>query len=161
MMRVAKHTVVAIDYTLKDDDGQVLDSSEGREPLSYLHGVGGIIPGLERELDGKEAGASLSVAIAPEDGYGERNEQLQQALPRKEFDDVENLELGMQFQVESNAGPMVITVVEIAEETVTVDGNHPLAGVNLNFDVTVREVREATEEEVEHGHAHGPGGHEH
>lgn len=160
-MRIEKNTVVAIDYTLKDDDGQVLDSSEGQSPLTYLHGNGGIIPGLERELDGKVVGDELQVSVAPADAYGERNDALQQDVPKSQFESVPDLAPGMQFQVESNAGPMVITVVEIGEEEVTVDGNHPLAGVNLNFAVTVREIREATEAELEHGHAHGPGGHEH
>jgi FKBP-type peptidyl-prolyl cis-trans isomerase SlyD len=160
-MRIAKDTVVAFDYTLTDDDGQVLDSSEGREPLSYLHGAGGIIPGLERELDGKQVGDQLQVAVAPEDGYGRRNEALQQEVPRDQFDGIEDLAPGMQFRVDSSVGPMVITVVEIAEDAVTVDGNHPLAGVNLNFAVSVREVREATEEELAHGHAHGSGGDSH
>ncbi len=159
-MRIEKNTIVAIDYTLKDDDGQVLDSSDGREPLTYLHGVGGLIPGLEQELAGKQAGDQLQIAVAPADGYGERNEALQQEVPRSEFQGVEELELGMQFRVESDDGPLVVTIVEIDDDIVTIDGNHPLAGVNLNFAVTVREVREATQEELEHGHAHGPGGHE-
>ena len=160
-MRIAKDTVVAIDYTLTDDEGQVLDSSEGQEPLSYLHGASGIIPGLERELDGKQVGDQLQVAVAPEDGYGERNEELRQDVARDQFDEIEDLALGMQFQVDSDAGPMVITIVDIAEDVVAVDGNHPLAGVNLNFAVTVREVRDATEAELAHGHVHGPGGHSH
>lgn len=157
-MRIEKNTVVAIDYTLKDDDGQVLDSSEGQSPLTYLHGTGGIIPGLERELDGKEVGDELEVSVAPADAYGERNEALRQGVPKSQFESVPDLAPGMQFQVDSNAGPMVITVIEIGEEEVTVDGNHPLAGVNLNFAVTVRDIREATQEEIEHGNARGPGG---
>ena len=157
-MQIAKNTVVAIDYRLTDDEGQVLDSSEGRGPLSYLHGTGGIIPGLESELDGKHVGDQLQVAVAPEHGYGHRNEALRQDVPRIEFGEIKDLDVGMQFRVESDAGPMVITIVEIAEDFVTIDGNHPLAGVNLNFAVTVREVREATDDELAHGHAHGPGG---
>ena len=160
-MQITKNAAVAIDYTLTDDDGQVLDSSEGREPLSYLHGAGGVIPGLERELDGKQVGDQLQVAVAPEDGYGERNEALQQDIQRDQFDGIDDIDLGMQFRVDSDAGPVAVTVVEIAEDVVTIDGNHPLAGVNLNFAVTVREVREATEEELAHGHTHGPGGHSH
>lgn len=160
-MRIEKNTVVAIDYTLKDDDGQVLDSSEGQNPLTYLHGTGGIIPGLERELDGKEVGDELQVSVPPADAYGERNDALRQEVPRSQFESIPDLAPGMQFQVNSNAGPMVITVIEVGEEEVTVDGNHPLAGVNLNFAVTVRDIREATQEELEHGHAHGPGGHQH
>lgn len=153
-MRIAENTVVAIDYTLSDDDGKVLDSSDGREPLSYLHGAGAIIPGLERELDGKAVGDELQVAIAPEDGYGQRNDALRQQVAREQFVGVDNLAVGMQFQVQTNNGPTVITVVEIGDEIVTVDANHPLAGVTLNFAVTVREVREATAEEIEHGHVH-------
>lgn len=160
-MRVADNTVVSIDYVLKDDDGQVLDSSEGGDPLSYLHGVGGIIAGLERELTGKETGDSLQVSLAPADAYGERNEGLRQDVPRENFADIDDLAPGMQFRVDSKDGPLVVTVVEVSESNVVVDGNHPLAGVNLNFNVTVREVRSATEEEIQHGHAHGPGGHAH
>ncbi len=158
-MRIAKNTVVAIDYKLTNDDGELLDTSEGNEPLSYLHGVGEIIPGLERELDGKEAGDRLQVAVAAEEGYGQRDEQLKQKVERDQFEDVDELEVGMQFQVESDGDPEVVTVVQIADDIITVDGNHPFAGVKLNFDVTVREVREATEEELAHGHAHGPDGH--
>jgi FKBP-type peptidyl-prolyl cis-trans isomerase SlyD len=159
-MQIAKNSVVTIDYTLTDDSGTVLDSSEGREPLSYLHGSGGIIPGLECELDGKQIGEQLKVAVSPEDGYGIRNDALCQEVPRSHFDGIEGLEVGMRFRVDSDAGPMVITVMEIGDDSVSVDGNHPLAGVNLNFAVTVREVREATEEELAHGHVHGTdGGH--
>ena len=154
-MQIAKNTIVAIDYTLADDDGQVLDSSEGRGSLLYLHGTGKIIPGLERELYGKQVGDRLQIPVAAEDGYGERDEALRQEVPRSQFEGIEDLAPGMQFRVESNSGPLVITVIEILEEVVTVDGNHPLAGVNLNFTVTVRDVREATEEELAHGHPHG------
>jgi len=160
-MRIAKDTVVNIDYTLTDDDDNVIDTSEGRGPLAYLHGSGGIIPGLENELEGKETGAELKVTVAPADGYGERDDALKQVVSRDQFKGDEELEVGMQFRVDSNNGPMVITIIGIEEDQVTVDGNHPLAGVNLNFEVTVREVRAATPEELEHGHAHGPGGHEH
>lgn len=153
-MKIAENKVVAIDYTLKDDDGQVLDSSEGREPLSYLHGVGGIIPGLEKELDGKQTGDQLQVAVAPGDAYGERNEALRQNVSRDQFEGVDNLAPGMQFRVDVKGNPVVFTVVEVGNEIVTIDGNHPLAGVNLNFAVTVKDVREATPEEIAHGHAH-------
>jgi FKBP-type peptidyl-prolyl cis-trans isomerase SlyD len=158
-MQISKNSVVSIEYTLTDDSGNVLDSSEGRGPLSYLHGSGGIIPGLENQLAGKQAGDQLTVAVAPEDGYGVRNEALRQEVPREQFDGIEGLEVGMRFRVDSDAGPIVITVTDIGDDNVTVDGNHPLAGVKLNFDVTVREVREATAEELEHGHVHGPDGH--
>ncbi len=153
-MRIAKNTVVAIDYTLTDDEGRTVDSSEGREPRSSLHGSGGIIPGLERELEGKAVGDQLQVTVAPADAYGERNESLRQNLPRDQFGGIAELSVGMQFRVDSDNGPMVITIVEVAEEVVTIDANHPLAGVNLNFDVTVREIRDATADEIEHGHVH-------
>lgn len=160
-MQVATKTVVAIDYTLKDDDGEVLDTSQGREPLSYLHGSGGIIPGLERELEGKSVGHEMQVSIAAADAYGERNESLRQEVPRAQFAEIDDLEVGMQFRVDTNNGPMMITIVEVSDELVTIDGNHPLAGMALHFDVAIRGVREATAEELEHGHAHGPGGHDH
>ncbi|MCP4190839.1 MAG: peptidylprolyl isomerase [Planctomycetaceae bacterium] len=159
-MRIEKNAVVDIDYTLTDNDGNVLDTSEGRDPMSYLHGSGQIIPGLERELEGQEVGADLKVVVAPADGYGERNESLLQTVTRDQFEGVEDLAVGMQFRVDSNAGPMVITVIKIEDTDITIDGNHPLAGVNLNFAVTVRNIREATPEEIEQGQAQGPEGQE-
>ena len=157
-MQIAKNSVVAIDYNLTNDAGEVLDTSEGHEPLAYLHGVGGIIPGLERELEGKQVGDQLQVSVKPEDGYGERDDALEQEVPRDQFEGEDDLALGMQFQVDSEAGPTVVTVIEIDDDVVTIDGNHPMAGINLNFDVTVREVREATSDELSHGHVHGMGG---
>jgi FKBP-type peptidyl-prolyl cis-trans isomerase SlyD len=160
-MRIENNSVVAFDYKLTDDAGQLLDTSEDRGPLHYLHGSGGIIPGLERELEGKEPGDELQVAVAPDDAYGSRNDSLEQQVPREQFEQVDTLDIGMQFRVDTPQGPMVFTVTEVDDELVTVDGNHPLAGVPLNFDVKVREVREATADELAHGHAHGPGGHDH
>ena len=160
-MQVTKHKVVKIHYTLTDDEGEVIDTSEGGEPLEYLHGVGGIVPGLESVLEGKSVGDQINVSVQPEDAYGEHNEDLLHEVERSHFQDIDDLELGMQFRVETDDGPMVVTVVEITDEHVTIDGNHDLAGVPLNFDVTVREIRDATPEEIEHGHAHSEGGHEH
>ncbi len=160
-MKVAENTVVVIDYTLKDNDGSVIDSSEGAGPLAYLHGAGNIIPGLEEALLGKEAGDEVQASIEPGKAYGERHEQLKQDVPRELFSGVDKVEVGMQFQSETEQGPVLVTVTDVKEETITVDGNHPLAGVHLNFDVTIREVREASEEELEHGHVHGEGGHQH
>ncbi|MTI63990.1 peptidylprolyl isomerase [Methylophaga sp.] len=160
-MKVADNTVVVIDYTLKDNDGSVIDSSEGAGPLAYLHGAGNIIPGLEEALLGKEAGDAVQASIEPAKAYGERHEQLKQDVPRELFSGVDNVEVGMQFQSETEQGPVLVTVTDVKDESVTVDGNHPLAGVHLNFDVTIREVREASEEELEHGHVHGEGGHQH
>jgi len=160
-MKIEKNKVVTIDYTLTDNDGKVIDSSQGREPLTYLHGTGALIPGLENELEGKGAGDKLKVAIKPENGYGVRNEALLQQIPRSNFGHVEDLQVGMQFQANTEQGAVLITIITVEEETVTVDGNHPLAGVELNFDVEIKEVRAASEEEISHGHVHGPGGHHH
>ena len=160
-MQIAKNTVAKIDYTLKAPDGQVLDSSQGREPLSYLHGAQNIIPGLESALEGKGAGDSLQVQVPPGQGYGERDDRMIQAVPRSNFQGVNEIKPGMQFQAQTSQGPRVVTVVKVDPDEVTVDANHPLAGVELNFDVTVREVRAATAEEIAHGHAHGAGGHHH
>jgi len=160
-MKVAENKVVVIDYVLKDNEGEVIDSSEGAGPLAYLHGAGNIVEGLEEALMGKEAGDEVHASIEPAKAYGERYEEMKQDVPKELFGGVETIEVGMQFQSETEQGPVLVTVVDITEETVTVDGNHPLAGVHLNFDVNVREVREATAEELEHGHVHGDGGVQH
>lgn len=160
-MKIAENSVVVIDYKLTDNDGEVIDSSEGAGPLAYLHGMGNIITGLEEALLGKEAGDEVKASIEPAKAYGERQEDMKQEVPRDLFSGIDNIELGMQFQSETEQGPVMVTVVAVEEEMVTVDGNHPLAGVHLNFDVTIREVREASEEELAHGHVHGEGGHQH
>lgn len=157
-MQVGKNSVVAIDYTLTDDQGEVLDSSKGREPLAYLHGSGNIIPGLEKALEGKETGESFTVRVPPEEAYGERSEDLKQAVPRDMFQGVDDLQVGMQFQASAGGQTQIVTVVGIEGDQVTVDANHPMAGVALNFDVEVKDIREATQEELEHGHVHGAGG---
>ena len=160
-MQVTQDAVVSIHYTLRDDAGAMLDSSAGGEPLAYLHGNGNLIPGLERQLEGKSAGDKLSVRIAPADGYGEYDKNLVQRIPRRALKGVSNIQVGMQLNAQSDRGPRAVTVTQIAGDMVTIDGNHPLAGQNLNFDVEIAEVRAATEEELAHGHVHGPGGHHH
>jgi len=160
-MKVAENAVVVIDYTLTDNDGQVIDSSEGAGPLAYLHGMGNIIPGLEAALLDKEAGDSVKASIEPANAYGDRIEDMKQEVPKELFGGIETIEVGMQFESSTDEGPVMVTVVAIGDEMITVDGNHPLAGVHLNFDVEIREVREASEEELEHGHVHGEGGHQH
>ena len=160
-MQIAQDSVVSIHYTLTSDAGEVLDSSSGGEPLAYLQGHGNLIPGLERELEGKKAGDKLKVRIAPGDAYGEHDEQLIQDVPRAAFQGVTDIQVGMQFQAQSNHGPRTVTITKVSGDTITVDGNHPLAGQHLNFDVEVTEVRKATQEELSHGHVHGPGGHHH
>lgn len=157
-VQITKDAVVTIDYTLTDDDGQVLDTSEGRGPLPYMHGRGGIIPGLEAELEGKTEGDAFQVQVPPEKGYGMRNEQNVQLVPRAQMPEGMDPQIGQQLQVQGPNGKFLVTVTEVLETEVRLDANHPLAGVRLNFDVTVRGVREATAEELEHGHVHGPGG---
>ncbi|WP_152206640.1 FKBP-type peptidyl-prolyl cis-trans isomerase [Marinobacter changyiensis] len=153
---MAQPRVVTIHYTLTNDEGEQLDSSrgEGREPLTYLEGAENIIGGLENALNDKDAGDALKVSIEPAEGYGEVNEELVQPVPRTAFEGVESIEPGMQFQAQTPGGPQVVRVVEVSDETVTIDANHPLAGQTLHFDVEVVETREASEEEAEHGHVH-------
>lgn len=153
-MLVSENCVVSIHYTLTDKEGDVLDSSEGKDPLHYLHGASNIIPGLEKELEGKSTGDQLSVVVSPDEGYGNRQEQLVQQVPKAAFDGIDHIAPGMQFQAQTEGGTMHVVVTDVAEDTVTVDGNHPLAGQELSFDVSVENVREATEEEISHGHPH-------
>ncbi|HZR34251.1 MAG TPA: peptidylprolyl isomerase [Nevskia sp.] len=160
-MQIADRTVASFNYTLTNDAGEVLDSSEGREPLSYLHGKGNIVPGLEKEMTGKKVGDKFNVKVKPEEGYGVHNPALVQVVPREAFRGIDKLEPGMQFRAESDRGPMMVVITAVEGDKVTVDGNHPLAGANLNFAIEVTEVREASVEEVLHGHVHGPGGHHH
>jgi len=161
-MFITRNKVVRIDYTLTSDDQQVIDSSEGGEPLTYLHGGGSIIPGLEAALEGKRAGESLSVRIAATEAYDERDDDLVQSVPREMFEDSGSIQVGMQFQSgDPDGNTRIVTVVGSDADSVTVDGNHPLAGVPLNFAVTIVEVRDASSEELAHGHVHGPGGHQH
>jgi FKBP-type peptidyl-prolyl cis-trans isomerase SlyD len=160
-MQIAQDAVVSIHYTLTNDKNETLDSSAGGAPLVYLHGNGNLIPGLESALNGKEAGTKLSVKIAPADAYGEFDKNLIQKVPRRSFKGIANVKAGMQFQMQTSAGQRTVTVTNVQGDMVTVDGNHALAGQNLNFEVEVTEVREATEEELAHGHVHGPGGHHH
>jgi len=153
---MAQPRVVTINYTLTNNQGEELDSSrgEGREPLAYLEGAQAIIGGLESALNEKNVGDQVKVSVEPAEGYGEINEELVQPVPRTAFEGVESIEPGMQFQAQTPDGPQVVRVMEVNEETVTIDANHPLAGETLHFDVEVLEAREATDEEQEHGHAH-------
>jgi len=161
-MQIKKHSVVTMDYTLRDDENSIIDSSGDSGPFPYIHGAGGIIPGLESAMEGKKVGDKIKVRIPPEEGYGEREESLLQSVPRDNFQGIDDISVGMQFQTPTEDGSQqVVTVITVDDEQVTVDGNHPLAGVPLNFEVTVVEIRDASEEELEHGHVHGPGGHEH
>lgn len=160
-MQVAKNKVVSIDYTLTNPAGEVLDTSSGAEPLSYLHGAGGIIPGLERALDGRSVGEQVTAVVPPDQAYGERRPGLVQSVSRRSFGNVPRVEAGMQFQANTPEGPRLVRVAAVEGDTVTVDANHELAGVTLHFAVTIVAVREATAEEIAHGHVHGAGGHHH
>ena len=161
-MSIKDNSAVSFHYSLADDEGQQLDSSAGKEPLAYLHGAGNIIPGLENALTGKAVGDSMTVAVSAAEGYGEVQQELIQDVPRTSFQGIEQIEVGMQFEAQTGQGGTVpVTVTAVTDETVTVDGNHPQEKKNLNFDVSIEAVRDATAEELEHGHVHGPGGHEH
>jgi len=160
-MKISEKKVVQIHYTLKNDSGEILDSSEGRDPLVYMHGKGNIIPGLENALNEKESGEKISVVIPPEEAYGVRNEGLVQQVALSRFQDPENIRTGVQVQVSTNDGSSIARVTKIENEEVTLDLNHPLADETLHFEVEVMGVREATQEELSHGHVHGPGGHHH
>lgn len=159
MAKISDGKAVSIDYTLKDDDGTLLDTTEEREPLSYLHGANNIIPGLEDALEGKEGGESVSVVIPPEEGYGTRNEELMIDVDPSNFPDLSQVQLGTRVQVQTNNGVRLATVIGITDEAVTLDLNHPLAGKTLHFDVEVADVQQASDEEVEHGHLHTEGHH--
>lgn len=160
-MNIENNKVVTINYTLRNDAGEILDSSEGHEPLSYIHGMGNIIPGLESQLFGKSAGDSLKVSVAPADAYGEYDLAQVVQVSRSQFEGAPDLKIGMRFTASSEQGHQVVTITNINDDVVTIDGNHPLAGKTLHFDVTVLDVREASADELSHGHVHGPGGHHH
>ena len=160
-MQVQNDHVVSIDYTLKNDAGEVMDTSEQNGPLAYLHGHQNIIPGLEKALDDKSVGDSFTVSIEPAEAYGERDERMIQTVPREMFQGVDEIEPGMRFQAQTEGGVTVVTIKEVNGDEITLDGNHELAGETLHFDVEVKEVRPASEEEIEHGHVHGPEGHDH
>jgi FKBP-type peptidyl-prolyl cis-trans isomerase SlyD len=159
-MNISSGKVATIDYTLTDETGEVLDQSKEEGPLSYLHGFGNIIPGLEAALEGRTTGDALKVEVAPSDAYGERDEELVNAIERERFPQ-QDIKTGMRFHAHTEHGSRMLTVIAVDEDEVTIDANHPLAGKKLSFDVKVIEVRDATKEELEHGHVHGAHGHEH
>ena len=160
-MQIALNTVVSMHYTLTGEDGEVLDSSEGQGPLVFLSGTKNIIDGLDKALQGKQAGDKVSVTVAPEEAYGEVYQEMIQEVPRENFQGVDEIEVGMQFMAQTPGGQQPVVVIAVADDNVTLDGNHPLAGKTLNFDVEIADVRAATQEELDHGHVHGEGGHHH
>lgn len=151
---IKKNDVVSIEYTLKGADGQVIDSSVGQDPLEYLHGYGNIIDGLERALEGKALNEEFSVKVSPEDGYGTRDDEMIEVVPIGNFPQPDELEVGGQVMAETEEGPVVFTVANIEEDSVTLDGNHPLADKELFFEIKVVAIRDASKEEIAHGHVH-------
>lgn len=153
---IEKDKVAKIHYRLTNDDGEIVDSSEGRDPLEYLHGHGNIVAGLEKALDGKSEGESIEVSVAPSEGYGEIEAELVVDVPRDNLP-VEDIEPGMRFTAETSNGMRLFTVKEVGDDSVKLDGNHPLAGEKLHFAVDVVEIRDAEAEEISHGHVHSAG----
>jgi len=160
-MQVQNNSVVSIHYTLTTAKGSVVDSSVDHDPLAYIQGKGHIVPGLEQAMEGKSVGDKFKVSVSPEEGYGLRDENLIDRIPKEAFQGVPQVEAGMEFYADGPNGPVMITVTGVDGDMVLVDGNHPLAGEVLNFEIEVMDVREATAEETEHGHVHGEGDHEH
>ncbi len=160
-MQIENHKVVTLHYTLTDDKGETIDKSDDGS-FVYLHGENNIIPGLESALEGKVSGDEFDVTVEPEQAYGARNEGMMQEVPREMFESDQEITVGMQFHAQGpNGETLTVTVMQVSDDKVVVDGNHPLAGVKLNFDVKVIDVRDASAEEIEHKHVHGPGGHQH
>lgn len=159
-MKIQKDRVVRFHYTVAEQGQEALESSKDREPLAILIGHGNIIPGLEKAMEGREAGENFAVDVAAADAYGERRDGLSQRVPKKHFG-AQRLEPGMQVVLNTNFGPRAVTIEKVGMSVVDVDLNHPMAGKNLHFDVEIVDVREARQEEIEHGHVHGDGGHEH
>lgn len=160
-MSIEPNSVVTLHYTLKDQAGEVLETSASGAPLAYLHGHGQLIPGLERELDGRGVGDKLNVRVPAAQGYGEYDAELVEEVPRRVLKGISGIEVGMKLRADTEAGPRTVTITRIVGDLVTLDGNHPLAGQDLEFDVEITDVRAATEEELAHGHVHGTGGEHH
>ena len=157
-MQIADDYVVAMEYTLRGDEGEVLDSSKGRAPMTYLQGHGNIIPGLERAMRGKGVGDTFEVTVEAQQAYGPRHAALMQQVPKDAFPDGSELRPGVRFQAQTDRGPTSVVVTGVEGDMITVDGNHPMAGRRLHFEIEVIQVRAATVEEIEHGHVHGPSG---
>ena len=159
---VKKDSVVSLSYCLKNANGEELDRADKDKPFAYLHGKGQMVPGLEKELEGLAVGDKKDVTVSPAEGYGDLNPQLRMEVDRANFPKEADIQPGVQFEGQGDGGTRtVFTVKAVVGDKIHVDGNHPLAGKNLNFDVSIEAVRDATAEELEHGHVHGPGGHEH
>lgn len=160
-MNIEAKKVVSFHYALSNAEGEELENSKDRDPMSYLHGAGNIIPGLEKAMEGKSVGDSFQVTVAPEEAYGERNEENIHRLPAKYFEQPDKLAPGQSVILQTQQGPVPVVVVKVGRFNVDVDANHPLAGQTLTFAVEITDIRDASEEEMSHGHVHEPGGHAH
>jgi FKBP-type peptidyl-prolyl cis-trans isomerase SlyD len=160
-MTVEKNKVVAFHYTLSDTQGEQIESSKDKDAMEYLHGASNIIPGLEKAMEGREAGDEFSVTVEPEEAYGTRSDANIQRIPLKRLGKIGKPKVGQVLGLQTNQGPVQVTVVKVGKFNVDVDANHPLSGQALTFDVEIVSVRDAAEDELGHGHSHGPGGHDH
>lgn len=156
-MQIARNRVVTLDYKMFGEENQVLESSQDDGPLVYMHGIGELPEGLEEELDGKQAGDEVQVTLPPEDAYGDYDASLVQPVPREQFEELDDIQVGMRFEAETEEGPRVVHVIGMEDGNVIVDGNEPYAGRTVRFEVKVLGVRQASDDEIEHGHVHGPG----
>ncbi len=157
-MKIDNDLVASIHYTLSNENGEVIDSSQDQEPLTYLQGHANLVPGLEKEMLGKAVGDKFQVSVEAAEGYGEYDANLIQEMPRSAFGGIDTIEVGMEFHAQTEQGMQIIEVKAVDGDTITIDGNHPLAGTQLNFDIEVTDIRAASEEELSHGHVHAPGG---
>ena len=156
-MTIEDKKVVTIEFTVKNADTQeVIESSVGGEPLVYLHGFNNLVPGLESALAGKKVGDKYEVNVSAEEGYGVRDEALVQEVPKAAFEGIDKVDVGMEFTADGPSGPVVVEVTKVVDDMVTIDSNHPLAGIPLAFSGEIQKIRDANEDELEHGHIHGP-----
>lgn len=160
-MNIKENSVVQMHYKLTNKEGMLLDSSEGREPLTYMHGKQMLIPGLENQLAGKEMGNKFVAEVPANEAYGDKSPEMIHVVPKENFKGDGELQAGLQIQIDTNQGTQMAVITKVEGDDVTIDMNHPLAGMDLSFDVEIVDVREATQEEIDHGHVHGPGGHQH
>jgi FKBP-type peptidyl-prolyl cis-trans isomerase SlyD len=160
-MIAEKDKVVTFHYTLTNAAGEEMESSRESDPMSYLHGANNIISGLEKAMEGHAINDKFSATLEPEEAYGVRNEKNVQRVPLKRLKGIGKISVGQVLNLKTTDGQVQVTVLKVGRFNVDVDGNHPLAGVQLTFDVEITDMREASEEETKHGHAHGPGGHQH
>ena len=157
-MKIAPNKVVVLHYAVSDSEGTLIDSSYDHSPLSIIHGSGYLIPGLESALVDHEVGDKFEVAVAADNAYGERHDGFVQTVPKAMFESIEDLDVGTQLRATTDEGEQTVIVIDVTDDEITVDGNHPLAGIDLQFDVEILEIRDATEEELAHGHVHSEGG---